>query len=276
MSEPATAAPPAVAETRPPAAIPDVAGAQLVVRALSLILHLRESGRPLSATALSDTLGIAPSSTYRLLQALELSGFVEHRGRGEFALGLRLLDLGRAVRGRVDDELQPALEVMKAITAETGESTLLTMRAGMTVVGVLTVDSPRPVRLTLSADHAGPLTRGASGKIFLPWVPPRIRDAAIAHEEGLVDGPSAAELREAIEQIRRDGYCVTVGELDPGTVGVAAPILAAPSRLLGALTVAGPAMRIPAKRVPALADQVLGAAADIASRLAGPSPSYGA
>jgi DNA-binding IclR family transcriptional regulator len=273
MSGHAVVAPPAVGEARAPASIPDVAGAQLVVRAISLILHLRDSGRPLSATALSDALGIAPSSTYRLLQTLELSGFVERRGRGEFALGLRLLDLGRAVRGRVDEELAPALAVMKAITAETGESSLLTMRAGMTVVGVLTVDSPRPVRLTLSADHAGPLTRGASGKVFLPWVPARILDAAIAREEALADGPTGAELRETIEQIRRDGYCVTVSELDPGTVGVAAPILAAPNRLLGALTVAGPAMRIPAKRVPRLADQVRAAAADIASRLAH-APSY--
>jgi DNA-binding IclR family transcriptional regulator len=258
MSGHAAVAPPDGGEARAPASIPDVAGAQLVVRAISLILHLRDSGRPLSATALSDALGIAPSSTYRLLQTLELSGFVERRGRGEFALGLRLLDLGRAVRGRVDEELAPALAVMKAITAETGESSLLTMRAGMTVVGVLTVDSPRPVRLTLSADHAGPLTRGASGKVFLPWVPARILDAG---------GPTGAELRETIEQIRRDGYCVTVSELDPGTVGVAAPILAAPNRLLGALTVAGPAMRISPTRVPRLADQVRAAAADIASRL---------
>jgi DNA-binding IclR family transcriptional regulator len=249
---------------------PEVVGAQLLVRALKLLFHLREREEPVTVAELASTLRIAPSNVYRLVQTLELSGLVERAGGG-VRLGLRFLDLSRAVDRRLQDELVPAASpVMRALTQETDETSLLTMPTGLHAIAVLSVESTKPVRLSFATGRLFPLYAAASGKVLLPFVSARLREHVLAEREGwqLASGArlSVAELREQIDRIRDDGYCVTFGEVDADAAGVAAPILTENGRLLGGLSLAGPASRF-VDRLDALVDQVRAAAAEIGRRL---------
>jgi DNA-binding IclR family transcriptional regulator len=251
-------------------AFPDVAGAQLLVRALTLLFHLREREEPVTVAELTAALRVAPSNVYRLLQTLELSGLVERTGRGQVALGLRFLDLARAVDRRVQDELVPAAHpVMRSLTQSTDETSLLTMPTGLHAICVLSVESSRPVRLSFATGLLFPLYAGASGKVLLPWIPARLRAQVLA-EGGwtLASGEqlSAASLERHIEEIRADGCCVTIGEVDADATGVAAPIRAESGRLFGGLTLAGPTGRF-ADRLDELVERVRNAADEIARRL---------
>ena len=73
---------------------------------------------------------------------------------------------------------------------------------------------------------------------------------------------SAPGLAAELDAVRRDGIAITVGELDEGAAGVAAPILDRRGRLVAGLSVAGPAERISAC-VPALRAAVTAAAAKV-------------
>jgi IclR family KDG regulon transcriptional repressor len=253
------------------AVFPDIVGAQLLVRALKLLLYLRERDEPVTAADLGRRLDIPASNVYRLVQTLELSGLVERSGRGRITLGLRFLDLGRALERRIDREVQPAaLEVMQQLTADTGETSLLTMPTGLNAICVLSVESPRPIRLSFALGRVLPLYAGASGKILLPWLSPRLVDHLLRDRRAwrLADGRTRtpAALRKEIEEIRADGHLVTCGEVDAEATAVAAPILAG-GRLAAGLSVAGPSARFDDGRLPALIDRVCGAAEEIGRRL---------
>jgi DNA-binding IclR family transcriptional regulator len=63
---------------------------------------------------------------------------------------------------------------------------------------------------------------------------------------------SPAELRAELAAVRRNGYATAVGELEEGLVAVAAPVFGAGGGCVAALSVSGPASRMPPEALPAL------------------------
>jgi DNA-binding IclR family transcriptional regulator len=52
-------------------------------------------------------------------------------------------------------------------------------------------------------------------------------------------------LRTELAQVRRDGYATAVAELEEGLAAVAAPVFGAGGGCVAALSVSGPAFRMP-------------------------------
>ena len=67
--------------------------------------------------------------------------------------------------------------------------------------------------------------------------------------------------------MRRDGYCVCVGELEEALVGASAPVLDRHGRPLAVVGVWGSEHRIPHARRPELGRRTVRAANDIEARL---------
>jgi len=69
--------------------------------------------------------------------------------------------------------------------------------------------------------------RGAASLIILAHLPPRsLRNLWASNAALMADtlGNSWEEVRQSLRQIRRDGVIVTYAHLDPGVVGISAPI----------------------------------------------------
>lgn len=252
------------------ASVPEVSGAQLLGRGLQVLFLLRESEVPLSVAALADALGLPISNVYRLTQQLELAGLVDRPTRGEVTLGLRFLDFASAVQGWVNDEMvTDALPIMQALTAETGESSLLTKRTGLSAIGVASVDNPRPIRLSFKPGRVMPLYRGASGRILLAWMSPRLLTHVLSdmqpYESDLGRPIGPDDIRQVLGEIRDAGYCVTHGDVDADATAVAAPIFVQPGRLFAGLTLAGQHRNFSEDRLPYLIDRVRAAADAIGS-----------
>jgi DNA-binding IclR family transcriptional regulator len=231
-------------------------------RFVDVLAALVDAGEPLTATEVAERAGLPLSSTYRLVQSLERHGLVERRPRGTIALGLRVLELARHVEdGLRPTLLQPARPLMQDLAREHGETVLLTAPVGTSSIGLASVDSPQPIRLTYARWRLAPLTRGASGKALLAHLDDEWAERVLATAAADLD---VATLRAELATIRARGYAVSTGELDAGASGVAAPVFDGSRRLLAALTIAGPTERIrPAE--PALARAVVAAARDIGS-----------
>ena len=259
-------------------ALGEVVGTQLLVRALRLLFYLRARDAPVPMSELVDALDLPTSNVYRLVQTLTLFGLVERVGRGRVDLGLRLVDLGHGVERRLARDVEPdALPVMRSLMRATGETTILTMPAGLRAMCVATVESPRSIRLSFHTGRVLPLHAGASGKVLLPWLPERV--VALLLERARGDGlrlagggtRSADDVRREITAIRSRRLCVSHGEVDPDASAVAAPILVGGGRLFGGLSVAGPSTRFDDRRLPRLVEHVAEAAAQIARRHEGRS-----
>jgi IclR family acetate operon transcriptional repressor len=208
-------------------------------RAVELLGRVGERPDDLTVAELASDAGMPTSTAYRLLAELEQHGLVQ-RGPGRtVTLGTRLVALGRTAEEGLRERLvEPAVEVMRDLVAEAGETVILTAPCGLEGIVLHAVETQQhSVRLSYALYRRAPMHRGASGKILAAYLEPdeRARLAQAAGEPGL-----GAEL----DRIRADGYVVTVGELDEGAAGVAAPILDRRSRIAAGLSVAGPADRI--------------------------------
>ena len=93
-----------------------------------------------------------------------------------------------------------------------------------------------------------PLFFGAASKVILPYVPPHrlIRIFEHHHRDiaraGL--GTDWQGFRDNLAAIRRDGYCVSYGEINPGVFGVAAPVFNADGLVVGSILIGGVAERL--------------------------------
>lgn len=70
-------------------------------------------------------------------------------------------------------------------------------------------------------------------------------------------------------QIRKDGYCISEGALDPGKSGIAAPIFDEKQRIIGSITLAGNSERFNAFNRDFLSGLITDAARKITARIAG-------
>jgi DNA-binding IclR family transcriptional regulator len=241
--------------------LPDVPGAQVLVRALNLLFTLRDEDGAIPVARLGEKMGLPQSNLYRLLQTLENAGLVDRDVRGEVQLGLRLLELGNSVLARVESEVVPvANPVMRSLARSAQQTSLLTMRAGFSALCVHTVESPQPIRLSFAPGRLLPLLGGASGRVLLPWLPDRVLNVLLDRREKWTLGPrrevSTEELKAYIARAREDGYVMTRSEVDAGAAAIAAPVLLADGRLWAGLSVAGPADQFEADNVGRLVELV--------------------
>jgi DNA-binding IclR family transcriptional regulator len=223
-------------------------------RAVELLHHIGRQPAGPTVAELATEAGMPTSTAYRLLAELEQHGLVQRGPDSTVALGTRLVALGRTAEAGLRERIvEPAAAVMAELSEEVGETVILTAPCALDAMVLHVVEAERhSVRLSYTLFRRGPMHRGASGKILAAFLEP-------AERRRLVDAVGDAGLEAALDAVRRDGFAVTVGELDEGAAGVAAPILDRRGRLVAGLSVAGPADRVTA-RVPAVRAAVIAAA----------------
>jgi DNA-binding IclR family transcriptional regulator len=98
------------------------------------------------------------------------------------------------------------------------------------------------LRTSLERGRPMELFRGAAPRVILASLPTyQLRTLMLRHADriraaGL--GATWDEFRKRLKAVRKDGYYVAKGEVDPDMVGVAAPIFRAPSAVVGSLSLA--------------------------------------
>jgi DNA-binding IclR family transcriptional regulator len=219
-------------------------------RAVDLLHVLGAEPEDLTVAELAGRAGMPTSTAYRLVSELEQHGLVQRGADSRVALGTRLVALGRSAEAGLNDRLvAPAAAVMSELCRQVGETVILTAPCALEAIVLHVVETEiHSVRLSYAVYRRGPMHRGASAKILAAYLEPDDR-------RRLLEVAAEPELARQLDQIRRDGFVVTRGELDEGAIGVAAPVLDRRRRLLAGLSIAGPAHRI--------SDDIPGAAAAV-------------
>jgi DNA-binding IclR family transcriptional regulator len=210
-------------------------------RAVGLLQCLGEQTADVTVAELASEAGMPTSTAYRLLSELEQHGLVQRGADSTVALGTRLVALGRTAEAGLQVRLvAPAATVMAELSAEVGETVILTAPCALEAIVLHVVETElHSVRLSYATFRRGPMHRGASAKILAAYLEPGER-------QRLLDAVGAPGLEAELDHIRRDGFAVTVEELDEGAAAVAAPILDRRGRLVAGLSIAGPAGRVAA------------------------------
>jgi DNA-binding IclR family transcriptional regulator len=224
-------------------------------RSIDILLMFREVSDGVSARDIAEKFGVSRSSAFRYLQILRARDLVEPTAQpGVFRLGpaiVRLAQMRTSNRSLAEIADGP----MRELAETTGESVLLTRRAGDAVVVLLSIDSARVIRVSIEAAQDSSLHVGSFGKLHLAYLPPdeidRFLSRPLIHvvNEAPLD---RKRLRAELEQIRNRGFAVSEGEVEVGMSSVSVPVLSTNGEIVAALSVAGPLFRLPQSMMPNL------------------------
>ncbi|HEY4406296.1 MAG TPA: IclR family transcriptional regulator [Xanthobacteraceae bacterium] len=234
--------------------------------------------------AAAEQLGVSTTTTYRYFKKLTKAGLITPVSGAGYTLGPAIIQMDRLIQAG-DPMLNGARGVMIELAGHAAEgSTVLLCRLFhdrvMCVHQIMGRGPQEPV--SYERGRLLPLYRGATSKIILAHLRPRTLKALFAHdgaqiaEAGL--GESFEEFRRGLAAIRRAGVSVSRGEIDPGRVGIAAPIFDKDRAVLGSLSVALPAAHADDMLVRRLAPVTVAGAREIertmnnGSALGQPSP----
>jgi DNA-binding IclR family transcriptional regulator len=243
----------------------------MVGKALGLLVLLGDEPRGASAAEISRRAELPFSTTYRLLGSLTRDGFVDYEPDGRrYHLGLRIFQLGQRVSNH-HGFAGAALPVLRRVTEQTGEATILSVRDGHHHLTVNKVDGPRTFRVTSDPGHLGALHTTSVGKALVAFADDAERQRLVEElalepltEFSITDRDA---FRAEIEQVRSRGYAVMDEENELGMRAVAVPVFNSQGHAFASLATAVPVFRLSVEALVAHVPLLQEAAAELSARL---------
>ena len=219
--------------------------------------------------AAASRLGVSATTTYRYFKRLTKAGLITPVTGAGYMLGPAIIQMYRQIQ-ITDPMLRAGRAIMVDLLqhAPDGSTAILCRLFHDRVICVLQVTGlgPQPP-VSYENGRPMPLYRGATSKIILAHLPTRALKTLFAHDAATIAetalGPGWEDFRRNLLAIRRVGTCVARGEIDPGRVGVAAPIFDADRAVLGSLSLALAASRADPPTVAQLTPLVAAGAREI-------------
>jgi DNA-binding IclR family transcriptional regulator len=241
---------------------------QSVDRAMTLLTAVADADHAPTVAELAQQCDLNRSTAWRLLATLESHGLVERDLHGGgYSVGYAALRLSAAAdMDSLARRVRPELESLAGRVGET-VSLAVVRRFSLVYIDHVSLPGPAYERWT---EHQLSLHSTSSGKIFLAWLSPGERDAALPRrleaftESTLVD---RAALESDLATARETGYATCIGEDAQFTNGVSSAVLDARQRPIAVINVWGPERRVPPERLPALGTAAVETAARVATLL---------
>lgn len=213
-------------------------------------------------------LGLAVSTAYRYFRALGEAGIVTSYSNAQYVLGPAIIQYDRQLRLR-DPLIGAATPIMQRLTPLLPSNcVMLLCRLYHEHVMCIHQEYAEPPNFGVSYERGRlmPLSRGAASKIILANLPMRFLRAFHARHAGELQGSLGAdwgEVRAALRNIRAAGVHVTQSELDTGMMGIAAPLFAPESAVIGSISIVLPALEASSEIIARATELMRGAGAQI-------------
>lgn len=245
-----------------------------VERALSLISVLTRSRGPHSVTDLAARLSLPVSTVHRLLHTLMSLGYVtQYAASKRYGAGRGIAELNRAMLLKYEYS-QFARPYLERLADTTGETANLAALYGTFAIYLDQVESSAMMRVSNPVGTLVPLHCSAAGKVFLADFKTALLDDTVRHTGLEAHTSNTIVTREALdlelERVRRQGYAFDDEEYAPGARCVAVAMRGSSGTVVAAISVSGPAVRMPDDRIPSLAAQVSAVADEFAERMREP------
>ncbi|MRW91448.1 helix-turn-helix domain-containing protein [Duganella sp. FT80W] len=210
-----------------------------LVKGLEVIRAFSDESVRLSASELSDKVGLTRSAARRYLLTLVHVGMAQTDGH-QFWLTPKVLSLGHSYldSARLPRAIVPFLQ---RLTTQLQESTNYSVLEGDDVVYVSRVNAPRLLAPGFDPGTRLPAYTSTAGRVLLSGLPEEELHAylerveLVAYTHMTVTDKNA--LRRELLTIRQDGFAVTENQYEVGMRGISVPIKSRRGELVGALSV---------------------------------------
>jgi IclR family acetate operon transcriptional repressor len=257
------------------AAEPRTGQVQSLIRALSILRSLAESGDGMTLSDLAQLVGLPPSTAHRLLTTLQQERFVRFDGIGHvWQVGVEAFIIGNAfVRTR--DVVAMARPYLRRLMEEGGETANLYLEQDGEAICMAQVECRQMMRAIARPGGRVQMHCSGAGKAILGWLPDG-ELTRIIQKHGLrrvtdrtLDTPR--RLRAALEQVRERGYAIDDEEHAVGLRCVAAPVFDEHGQPVAALSLSGPGARVTEQRLAELGTLTKRVANELSAELGGHS-----
>ena len=220
---------------------------------------------------IAATTKLHKSTLYRLLEAMRghrLIGFDETAG--SWHLGMKLFEKGSQAVERLalDQHAHPILDRLAEVSGETAHLCVLD---GSDVVYIAKVECTRTLRIPSAVGQRNPAYCTGVGKAILAHLASGQLATYITETQfrpfTKKTLTSASEFKANLRQIVAQGFAIDDQEREDGVRCVAAPVRDHSGRVIAAISIAGPTMRVTKERVAELAAHVIRAANEISAKL---------
>lgn len=236
--------------------------------AIVMLEGLREG--PAVLTELAQRCQIDKGNASRIIAELVRGRIVERQEPGpRFVLGTGVVALGMAALNQFELP-DRAFPILKQVAQETGETVHLAVPSGVSVVYLAKAESPGAIQMRSRVGDSMPIHSTGLGKAIMPVLDPEVQEQVLSapivkRTVHTVTDPDL--IREEMARTRRRGYSVDREENEDGIKCVAAPVFGYDGRVLGAVSIAGPAFRMEDRRMERLGQKVVEAAGLVSERM---------
>jgi DNA-binding IclR family transcriptional regulator len=245
-----------------------------VERTLNILFVISGAPQAMTLSEISNASGVDKATALRLLATLESFRLVKRdEASRRYTIGSGAWQLSSSYHS----ELKSIAEFhMRALRDRTGESVSLVVARGLERVVLTALEASHELRVVPKLNSVVPVYSGASGKVLMAFMPDAERKRIIEltglkplNDRALGDKTS---FLAALDDVRRDGYAVSIGDVTLGAVALAAPVVALQGELIAVLSLRGPEARLTEDRISQLAPLVAEAAHAIGGDLVGSQP----
>lgn len=221
---------------------------QVIDRMMRLLDALADHSDSVSLKDLAAITGLHPSTAHRILNDLMTCRMVDRAEPGTYHLGMRLLELGNLVKGRLSVR-ESAIGPMRDLHRLTGQTVNLSVRQGDEIVYVERAYSERSgMQVVRAIGGRAPLHLTSVGKLFLAN-DDLARVRSYATRTGL-SGHTAnsitdiSKLERELQWVRQHACARDNEELEVGVRCIAAGVYDDNARLVAGLSLSAPADRL--------------------------------
>ena len=225
----------------------------------------------MTADQIAASLGLTRTTCYRYTRELCNAGLLISDG-GLFMLGPRIIELDHRII-ESDPLLNAGSPVISALAESLGANGLLTTCYDDRIINVFQHEgSLQPLPMSFGRGTTMPIFRSSTSKVILASMSRgRLKRLWKAHQEEAdcrAIGADWLAFWKGLQEIKRQGYWTSIGEVDAGLAGVAAPILFETGEVVGSMSLVFSLDEFKNYDIELLGSRLRGAASHLSRKLA--------
>ncbi|GAB4228982.1 MAG: IclR family transcriptional regulator [Deltaproteobacteria bacterium] len=225
---------------------------QSVAHALDVLEEFRDETDELGVTELSKKLKLHKNNVFRILATLQSRNYIEqNRSNDNYRLGIKCLELGQTfIRQR--GLLKQARPILQDLAGTTGETSYISILRGNEVIYLDAVEASSTVRVISRVGLHMPIHATAAGKALVAYESDEELRKRFSGELPAFTKATKTDIDSLVKEIaltRERGYATDLEEFEEGLRCIGAPVRDYTRKVIGAISVSGPAHRLSDEKI---------------------------
>lgn len=223
---------------------------QSIHRALDILEFLVDSGDGKKLSEITEHCGLNKTTAFHLIKTLEARNYIEQSPDSlKYKTGGKLFSMGLTAYKNINLNkiFQPYMEqLLNRFNETVSLYHYCRMSSGMKGLCISFMESDNPVHVSVSVGKQIPLARTAAGKLYLSALTEERLAETLGQEEADPSSsplPEPEILKNQLDRIRQDRYCIERGEYEDGVVNIAVPVYKYSGRVMAAICISIPEQR---------------------------------